>query len=230
MSGEAIYAIVGPTAAGKTRAAFELARMIGGEIISVDSRQIYRYMDVGTDKISQTERRVVPHHLIDVADPDEIFTAADFVERAAGAVRRIVLRGKIPILAGGTPMYYRALEGNMLSLALPSDENIRAELRCELETKGSQVMHAELAAADPEAAIKEVYDSLDEYSAKKLDDGAVNEIIGLDPVYFADAHVYYSSPAYGLADIAEGVAEHPVAVHVNSDECWVYGEYRVRVR
>ena len=152
MNGEAIYAIVGPTAAGKTRAAFELARMIGGEIISVDSRQIYRYMDVGTDKISQADRRVVPHHLIDAADPDEIFTAADFVERAADAVRRIALRGKIPIFAGGTPMYYRALEGNMLSAALPSDEIIRGELGRELEIKGSKAMHAELAAMDPEAA------------------------------------------------------------------------------
>ena len=152
MTGEAIYAIVGPTAAGKTRVAFELARMTGGEIVSVDSRQIYRYMDVGTDKISQAERRVVPHHLIDVADPDEIFTAADFVERATDAVRRIAARGKIPILAGGTPMYFKALEGNMLSGKLPSDENIRAELRRELEANGSPAMHAELAANDPEAA------------------------------------------------------------------------------
>ncbi|MCL2683854.1 MAG: tRNA (adenosine(37)-N6)-dimethylallyltransferase MiaA, partial [Synergistaceae bacterium] len=107
MSGGAVYAIVGPTAAGKTRAAFELAMVTGGEIISVDSRQIYRNMDVGTDKITREERRLVPHHLIDVADPDEIFTAADFVERAEGAVRRIVSRGRIPILAGGTPMYFK---------------------------------------------------------------------------------------------------------------------------
>ena len=152
MSGEAIYAIVGPTAAGKTRVAFELARMIGGEIISVDSRQVYRYMDVGTDKISQADRRVVPHHLIDVADPDEIFTAADFVERAADAARRIALRGKTPILAGGTPMYFKALEGEMLSFALPSDEAVREELKRELETKGSLAMHSELASADPDAA------------------------------------------------------------------------------
>ena len=152
MSGEAIYAIVGPTAAGKTRVAFELARMTDGEIISADSRQVYRYMDVGTDKISQADRRVVPHHLIDVADPDEIFTAADFVERAADAARRIVLRGKTPILAGGTPMYFKALEGDMLSLALPSDEAVRAELRREFEAKGSLSMHAELALADPELA------------------------------------------------------------------------------
>ena len=152
MNGEVLYAIVGPTAAGKTRVAFELARMIGGEIISVDSRQIYRYMDVGTDKISQADRRVVPHHLIDAADPDEIFTAADFVAHATDAARRVALRGRAPILAGGTPMYYRALEGKLLSGALPSDENVRAELACELEAKGSPAMHAELAALDPEAA------------------------------------------------------------------------------
>jgi tRNA dimethylallyltransferase len=90
--------------------------------------------------------------LIDVADPDEIFTAADFVERATAAVRRIALRGKIPILTGGTPMYYRALEGNVLSADLPSDRDIRAEIGREIEAKGSGAMHAELAAADPEAA------------------------------------------------------------------------------
>ena len=154
MSGEAVYAIVGPTAAGKTRAAFELARSIGGEIISVDSRQIYRYMDVGTDKISPEERKIVPHHMIDVADPDEIFTAADFVEQAADAVRRVTARGRIPILACGTPMYYKALEGKMLSSGLPCDEKIRAEVKREIAERGSPAMHEELRRADPETAAR----------------------------------------------------------------------------
>jgi tRNA dimethylallyltransferase len=147
-----LYAIVGPTAVGKTRAAFELAKRIRGEIISVDSRQVYRYLDVGTDKISPQERRVVPHHLIDVADPDEIFTAADFVERALSATARIEGRGRVPILAGGTPMYFKALEGGMLSESLPRDARLREELERAADLNGTVSLHEELARADPESA------------------------------------------------------------------------------
>ncbi|MDR1472918.1 MAG: tRNA (adenosine(37)-N6)-dimethylallyltransferase MiaA [Synergistaceae bacterium] len=149
-----LYAIVGPTAAGKTRAAFELARMIKGEIISVDSRQVYRYLDVGTDKISREKRSTVPHHLIDVADPDEIFTAADFVQRALSAARRIESRGRVPILAGGTPMYFKALEGGLLSESLPRDERLRRELERTAEIEGVRSLHGELSAADPESAAR----------------------------------------------------------------------------
>ncbi|GHV53359.1 tRNA dimethylallyltransferase [Synergistales bacterium] len=126
-----VPAVIGPTAAGKTRAAFELARALGGEIISVDSRQVYRYLDIGTDKISAADRKIVPHHLIDIADPDEVFTAADFVRLTEGAVKRIRARGKIPILAGGTPMYYKALSGCVLSDGIPSDEETRKKLYAE---------------------------------------------------------------------------------------------------
>ena len=149
-----IYAIVGPTAAGKTKAAFELARRLSGEVVSVDSRQIYRYMDVGTDKISHADRKIVPHHLIDIADPDEEFSAADFVRRAKDAVKRIRARGRIPILAGGTPLYYKALEGNMLTDDLPKDARVRALLEREISAKGNEAMHALLGEADPDAALR----------------------------------------------------------------------------
>ena len=120
-----VYAIAGPTAVGKTKAALELAGSIGAEIISVDSRQVYRYLDVGTDKASISERKKIPHHMIDVADPDEIFTAADFLVRAQDAIKRISSRGRIPLLVGGTPLYYKAQEGNLLSETLPRDESVR---------------------------------------------------------------------------------------------------------
>ena len=84
-----VVALIGPTAVGKTALSLELALRLGAEIISVDSRQVYRYMDVGTDKIAASERRRVPHHAVDVADPDEVFTVSDFVSLALGAVRRI---------------------------------------------------------------------------------------------------------------------------------------------
>ncbi|MDR3280000.1 MAG: tRNA (adenosine(37)-N6)-dimethylallyltransferase MiaA [Synergistaceae bacterium] len=154
MNRDALYAIVGPTAVGKTKAAFELAGAVGGEIISVDSRQVYRYLDVGTDKISAQERRIIAHHLIDVADPDEVFTVADFVKYASDSVRRIHNRGKIPILAGGTPLYYKALEGNMLSDMLPKDDNIRGALGDEAARNGLDSLYDELKAADPDSAAR----------------------------------------------------------------------------
>jgi tRNA dimethylallyltransferase len=150
----AVWAIVGPTAAGKTAVSFELARRLGAEIISVDSRQVYRYLDIGTDKVSPADRRRVIHHMIDVADPDEIFTAADFVSGAADAVRRIRARGRVPILAGGSPLYYRALEGNMISESLPSDDAVRSELDAEAESAGTAALHDRLASVDPDRAAR----------------------------------------------------------------------------
>lgn len=149
-----IYAIVGPTAVGKTRAGFELARRIGGEIISVDSRQVYRYLDVGTDKISPAERKVVLHHLIDVADPDEVFTVADFLGQTLSAIERIRARGRVPLLVGGTPLYYKALEGNLLSESLPKDESLRRELEAVAESEGSEALHKRLALVDRASAEK----------------------------------------------------------------------------
>jgi tRNA dimethylallyltransferase len=146
---DVVYAIIGPTAAGKTRVGFELALRINAEIISVDSRQVYRYLDVGTDKISPGDRRIVPHHLIDAADPDEIFTVGDFLARAGDAIRRIRNRNRIPLLVGGTPMYYKALEGDFMSENLPKDEKVRAELEAEAETRGLQSLYTEMAARDP---------------------------------------------------------------------------------
>jgi tRNA dimethylallyltransferase len=150
----AVCAIVGPTAAGKTAVGFELARRLGAEIISVDSRQVYRYLDIGTDKISPADRRRVIHHMIDVADPDEIFTAADFISGAADAIRRIRGRGRTPILVGGSPLYYRALEGNMISESLPKDDAVRSELEAEAESAGTAFLHDRLASIDPDRAAR----------------------------------------------------------------------------
>ena len=149
---DTLFAIIGPTAVGKTRAGFELAQRMDAEIISVDSRQVYRYLDVGTDKISAADRKIVVHHLIDVADPDQVFTAADFVERTEDAISRIRARGRTPLLVGGTPLYYRALEGGLLSESLPTDKELRAELERFAEEGGTPALHARLCAADSSAA------------------------------------------------------------------------------
>lgn len=148
-----VIAIIGPTAVGKTALSLEMARRLNAEVISVDSRQVYRYLDVGTDKVSPEIRREIPHHLIDVADPDQIYSAADFAEQAAGAVNRIRARGAVPLLAGGTPFYYRALTG-ALSERLPSDAGVRQSLENEMAERGLGALHKELSAIDPVSAAK----------------------------------------------------------------------------
>jgi len=149
-----LVAIIGPTAVGKTAISLKLAPAISGEIISVDSRQVYRYMDIGTDKVSREDRLRTVHHIIDVADPDETFTAARFVEEAAGAIDRIIARKKIPLLVGGTPFYYSALLGEMLTVSIESDPEIRKKLLQEAEIKGKKHMYNKLATVDPDLALK----------------------------------------------------------------------------
>lgn len=143
-----IVALIGPTAVGKTAHSFALAEALGAEIISADSRQVYRYMDVGTDKASLADRRRVVHHLIDVADPDEIFTAADFTARGEAAMNRMTARGRVPLLVGGTPFYYRALEGGALTAPVGSDPAFRASL----EPCSNEELHQRLADLDPKRA------------------------------------------------------------------------------
>ncbi len=148
-----VIAIIGPTAVGKTEFSLSLAAKLNAEVISVDSRQVYRYLDVGTDKVSREIRREVIHHLIDVVDPDQVYSAADFAEEAEDAVNRIMARGRVPLLIGGTPFYYRALTG-MLSEDLPKDENIRSQLEEEITGRGLPALHQELLEIDPEAGAK----------------------------------------------------------------------------
>ncbi len=136
--------IAGPTAVGKSAVAFALAEKIGGEIISVDSMQVYRGLDIGTAKPTAEERAKIPHHLIDVAELDESFDAAKFCQRAEKAVAEIQSRGRTPIFCGGTGFYFKAyLEG--LGDAPPGDEAVRAEL----EKKSSAELLEELQRLDP---------------------------------------------------------------------------------
>lgn len=145
-----LIAIIGPTAVGKTEFSITLAEKLNAEVISVDSRQVYRYLDVGTDKISVDIRKKILHHLIDIADPDQVFSAADFADQASDAVKRITARGRVPLLIGGTPFYYKALCG-FLSESLPKDENVRKELEKKVSEGGLPELHYELAQIDPVA-------------------------------------------------------------------------------
>ncbi len=147
-----LIAIVGPTAVGKSALAIRLAEALGGEIVSADSRQVYRLMDIGTDKPSPEDRRRVPHHMIDLVWPDEQFTLAQYQQGAYEAIDDILRRGKVPILAGGTPLYINAvLEGWTIPRVEP-DPHLRAELERQAGELGAHALHARLRALDPAAA------------------------------------------------------------------------------
>jgi tRNA dimethylallyltransferase len=147
------YALLGPTASGKSRLAMELAARHALEIVSVDSAQVYRGMDIGTAKPSTDERRAVPHYLIDIVDPTQSYSAGRFREDALRAIADIHARGKIPFLVGGTMLYYRALSEGMDELPQANPE-IRRQIDAEAAQKGWPTLYAELAAVDPKTAAR----------------------------------------------------------------------------
>lgn len=143
----AILCIVGPTASGKSVRAIEEALSRGGEIISVDSRQVYRELDIGTEKISRTEMREVPHHLIDIRKAQEPYSAHDFVTDAKRLIEEISSRGKLPILVGGTHFYFDAL-----LYGLPTGSHTNTLLREELEKLSAKELYERVTRADPRRA------------------------------------------------------------------------------
>ncbi len=147
-----IAAVVGPTASGKTALAIELARAFDGEIISCDSMQIYRTMDIGTAKPTREELEAIPHHLIDILPPDAPYSCSDFVRDAEAAIEDISARGKLPILCGGTGLYLdRLLRGGTEDRAA-SDEGLRQELWNIAKTDGTDALYSRLSELDPETA------------------------------------------------------------------------------
>ena len=147
------FALLGPTASGKSRRAMQLASQHPIEIVSIDSAQVYRGMDIGTAKPSLEERRAVPHHLIDLLDPTERYSAGRFRDDAIRAVGEIHAREKIPLLVGGTMLYYRALAVGMDALP-PANLEVRMQIDAEAATKGWPALHEELATVDPRTAAR----------------------------------------------------------------------------
>ena len=147
-------AVVGPTASGKSALALLLAERFGGEIVSCDSMQIYRGMDIGTAKPTPEERRRVPHHMIDIVDPDEPYSAADYGDEAARVATEILSRGKLPVFCGGTGLYLTAALTGRHGDMPPSDPALRAELSERGKTEeGRAKLYEELAAVDPISAV-----------------------------------------------------------------------------
>ncbi len=149
-----LLAIVGPTAVGKSALAVKVASLLDGEIVSADSRQVYRYMDIGTAKPSAEERDRVVHHLLDLVDPDEEYSLALFLRRARGVIGEIEARGRVPVVVGGTGQYVRALLEGWNVPEVPPDTALRAELEARVESEGSAALYDELATVDPEAAAR----------------------------------------------------------------------------
>jgi len=145
--------IAGPTASGKTAIAIELARRHGGEIVSADSQQVYRFFDIGTAKPSAEELAAVLHHLISVVDPLEPFSAAEYQRRADAAIEDITSRGKPVFVVGGTGMYLRILLHGLVE-APGADPELRAELEALAAAEGREAVHRKLAEVDPETATK----------------------------------------------------------------------------
>lgn len=149
-----LLAIVGPTAVGKTALSLHLARLFNGEIVSADSRQVYRWMDIGTAKPTPAERAAAPHHLIDVVDPDEEFSLALYQDMATAAIADIAARGKSPLLVGGTGQYLAAvLQGWQLPRVAPRPD-IRAALERQAAELGAEALYERLKAVDPVAAAR----------------------------------------------------------------------------
>ena len=145
--------LMGPTASGKSALALELARHFPVEIVSVDSAQVYRGMDIGTAKPDAATRAQVPHHLLDLIDPTESYSAARFCDDALAAMHGIVARGRVPLLVGGTMLYFKALREGLSTLP-PADAELRAKIVAQAVREGWPALHAELARVDRETAAR----------------------------------------------------------------------------
>ena len=147
-----IIAVCGPTAVGKTKYAIEAAKVFGGEVVSCDSMQLYKYMDIGSAKPTAEELAQVPHHLVDLIDPSDAFSVAEYQKLAREAIEDIFARGKVPVIAGGTGLYLNSILYDMDFSNAKQDQNLRLQLEKEAEEFGPEYLHNKLRELDSEAA------------------------------------------------------------------------------
>jgi tRNA dimethylallyltransferase len=146
-----LVAIVGPTATGKSALGIALARRFNGEVVACDSTAVYRGFDIGTDKVPPDQQQGIPHHLVDVADPTEEYSAARYARDAAAAIRAITARGRLPIIVGGTGLYYRALTRGFFP-GPSRDPELRRQLEVQAAVEGPESLHRVLRSVDPASA------------------------------------------------------------------------------
>ena len=186
-----ILIIVGPTSSGKSALAVELARKLGGEVISADSRQVYRGLDIGAGKISKREMKGVRHYLLDEVSPHRIFTAHDFVEKGRAAISDIAALGKLPIIAGGTGFYIDALVGKIALPNVPPNKKLRAQL----EKKTAKQLFTMLKKRDPRRA-----KSIDPHNKRRLVRALeITAALGRVPKIMDVAHPYFDTLWIGIA-------------------------------
>ena len=154
MTDNKIVVVAGPTATGKTKLGIELAKAYGGEIVSADSMQVYRRMDIGTAKATAAERAQAPHHMLDVAEPDEDYSVARYVREATAVCEDILARGKVPVVVGGTGLYIDSLVAGRDFADTAQDDGLRQRLGAEYDTLGAEAMRERLRRIDPERAAK----------------------------------------------------------------------------
>lgn len=147
-----VVALLGPTAAGKTALSLAIAPALNGEIVSADSRQVYRYLDIGTAKPTSEERRRVPHHLLDIVDPEHPYTVAQYQRDALAVIDRLFAAGKLPLLVGGTGLYIRAVVDGLLIPPVPPQPGLRAELEQVARQQGLEALVRDLTRLDPVGA------------------------------------------------------------------------------
>ncbi|RAK23468.1 tRNA dimethylallyltransferase [Anoxybacillus vitaminiphilus] len=150
--GEKLVVIIGPTAVGKTKLSIELAKRLNGEIISGDSMQVYKGMDIGTAKIKPEEMEGIPHHLIDIKEPTEPFSVAEFQQMARPLISEITKRGKLPIIVGGTGLYIQSVIYDYRFSAAPSDDSYRRKLETFAQERGAIALYEKLKEIDPHSA------------------------------------------------------------------------------
>lgn len=147
-----LIVVVGPTASGKSALAIQLAKKLNGEIISADSRQIYRGMDIGTAKPTQEKMTIVPHHLIDIKNPDQNYTVAEYKRDALKTIKKIITKGRLPVLVGGTGLYVKTIIDNLEIPRVKPDLKLRQNLELRIKNYGLKSVYDELINLDPEAA------------------------------------------------------------------------------
>jgi tRNA dimethylallyltransferase len=203
-----VIALAGPTASGKSAAAMALARRHEAEIVSVDSALVYRGMDIGTAKPSRAERAQVPHHLIDLRDPSQAYSAAEFLDDARRLVREINARGKWTLLVGGTMLYFKAwFEG--LDAMPKADTAVRADLEAQAARRGWPALHADLARVDPAAAAR-------------LAPGDAQRIQRALEVFRVSGRPWSSFHARGDRDDAAAWADFPLFSLEPADRGWLH--------
>lgn len=237
-SGLAYVALAGPTACGKTAAALAAAARLPVEIVSVDSALVYRGMDIGTAKPTPAERAAVPHHLIDIRDPSEAYSAAEFATDAARLVREIRARGALPLLVGGTMLYFKALFDGLAAMPA-ADAAVRAALDADAAVLGWPAMHARLAQVDPVTAARlaphdsqRIQRALEvwQISGRTLSDWHAGQTAQADAA--AEAHGLTHGLTHGIAGFKpSGAAPLPPALFISmepEDRAWLHGRIAQR--